>query len=92
MTALILLCGSAFFLWKTTQAKPNTSTLSDKANKRQIEDLEDLIDDVNLLGEVRYTTIEGRKLLDKKYFVDLVSLITFHVRNEFREERAVLLK
>jgi len=79
-------------LWKTTQAKPNTSTLSDKANKRQIEDLEDLIDDVNLLGEVRYTTIEGRKLLDKKYFVDLVSLITFHVRNEFREERAVLLK
>lgn len=79
-------------MWKTTQAKPNTSTLSDKANKRQIEDLEDLIDDVNLLGEVRYTTIEGRKLLDKKYFVDLVSLITFHVRNEFREERAVLLK
>ena len=51
-----------------------------------------MIDDVNLLGEVRYTTIEGRKLLDKKYFVDLVSLITFHVRNEFREERAVLLK
>ena len=51
-----------------------------------------MIDDVHFLGEVRYTTLEDRKLLEKKYFIDLVSLITFHVRNEFREEKADLLK
>lgn len=87
-----MLCGSAFFLWKTTRANPNAFPLEGRISKRKIEDLGDLIDDINFLGEVRFKTIEGRKLLDKKYFVDLVSLITFHVRNEFREERAALLK
>ena len=32
------------------------------------------------------------KLLQKKYFIDLVALITFHVRAEFKPERARLLK
>ena len=51
----------------------------------------DVIEDVQLLGAVRFATVKGRRLLEKDYFVDLVALITFHVRNEFREERATLL-
>ena len=50
----------------------------------------DVIDDVRLLGEVRYApaVANQKKLLQKKYFIDLVALLSFHVKQEFREERA----
>ena len=30
-------------------------------------------------------------MLEKKYFVELIGLITFHVKHEFREEKAELV-
>ena len=51
----------------------------------------DIIDDVKILGEVRYTSKE-RKLLEKQYFVDLVALVRFHTAIEFKEEKAELVK
>ena len=52
-----------------------------------------MIDDINLLGPVRLIDAkDGTKLLEKKYFVELIALITFHVRQEFREEKAELVQ
>ena len=50
---------------------------------------------MRLLGDINW--IEGptplkKQILPKKYFIDLVALITFHVRNEFREERSEMLR
>ena len=88
VSAAILLCGSAFFLWRSRQ------TLTSSGGKAEWNDV---IDHAQELGEVRYDDSPsqqsdgGRKLLEKKYFTDLVALITFHVRQEFREERTTLL-
>ena len=53
----------------------------------------DIIDDVTLLGDVKYAQTNGDapKMLQKKYFIDLVALVTFHVKQEFRAEKTELL-
>ena len=57
------------------------------------DSLADVIDDARLLGAVRYTTQNNStQLLHKKYFIDLVALITFHVRVEFKTEKTRLLE
>ena len=92
-TALLLLCGSAFFLYRASLVK----TRARQQGQGQPLDqdlLADVIDDVSLLGDIRYTITKDedkRKLLDKKYFIDLVALITFHARKEFRDEKKTLL-
>ena len=83
VSAALLLAGSAVFLYCSRSAA--------NASKEKNAHLADVVDHAHQLGEVRYTD-KTRKLIEKKYFVDLVGLITFHVRQEFREERAELLK
>lgn len=59
-----------------------------------------MIDDARLLGGVKYAQknsgVNGQttsaRLLQRKYFIDLVALITFHVRVEFKAEKAKLLE
>ena len=51
--------------------------------------LPQLIDDVRwLLGEVQYSTDDANQkvLLQKKYFIDLVNLISTHVKKDYIEE------
>ena len=67
-TAFILLCGSAWILCRVTKGK---KTLS-----------QDVIDNIERLGDAQY--VNGGKYFASKYFIDLVALITCHVRNEFR--------
>ena len=38
------------------------------------------------------STSQSAQILDKDYFIDLVALITFHTRTEFREEKIELLR
>ena len=88
-----MVASSAFFLWKTYSGPEEKSKSG--AKKAKVLDraaLADVIDDINLLGEVKYTQEkDGSKLLEKKYFVELIALITFHVRQEFREEKSELV-
>ena len=58
----------------------------------------DIVDHANELGEVRYRddktsqlSTSSRKLLERKYFTDLVALVTYHVKAEFRTEKVKLL-
>ena len=71
-------------MWRAGKVRASEQTL-DKA-----ETLAEVIDDARLLGEVRYTT--DHKALEKKYFLDLVALVTFHVCKVFSEEKVALLK
>ena len=73
----------------TKLSRDNGST---KAQKDISEDhLSDIIDDVKHLGIVKYEGADKR-LIQKKYFIDLVALIRFHVRSEFHEQKVELLK
>lgn len=90
VTALVLLCGSSYLLWRSSTMVKATASKSKSDLATAL--ISDVIDDVRLLGTVRYSNDDGRKLLEKKYFIDLVALVTFHVRSEFREERGELLK
>ena len=38
----------------------------------------DLLDDVKRLGEVRRVTVDGKQILDKRYFCNLSAIVTFH--------------
>ena len=58
----------------------------------------DIIDDIKLLGDVRYSEVKSKgdntqlRLLNREYFIDLVALLTFHSRAEFHQEKTELLK
>ena len=83
-------------LWRANKANKSASSANVSSALITVsqEHLADVIDDARLLGQVRYTESQdsGSKLLQKKYFIDLVALITFHVRSEFKVERARLLQ
>ena len=52
----------------------------------------DVLDDVKRLGEVKRQTVDGKIILERRYFCNLSALVTFHQRLEFREEKAALVK
>ena len=88
-SAALILLGSAFLLYRSRK----------QVQQRDPKVIQDVLDDVQLLGEPcfsdKLTSSDSKdqdKLLDKKYFIDLVALITFHSRAEFKEEKKALLQ
>ena len=51
----------------------------------------DIIDDIKLLGDVKYSD-ESKKLLEKQYFIDLIALVRVHTGLEFKADKAEMIK
>ena len=58
---------------------------------KQQKQLGDIIDDVKYLGEVKYTD-KDKKLIEERYFTDLVALVRMHTAIEFKAEKAELIE
>ena len=60
--------------------------------RRSSSSVNDVLDDVRRLGQVKRLTVDGQEILERSYFCNLSALVTFHQRLEFREEKNALVK
>jgi len=60
--------------------------------RRTSSSVNDVLDDVRSLGQVKRLIVDGQQILERSYFCNLSALVTFHQRLEFREEKAALVK
>ena len=60
--------------------------------RRSSSSVNDVLDDVRRLGQVKRLKVDGQEILERSYFCNLSALVTFHQRLEFREEKAALVK